>query len=117
MPDATAARLRSPEVARRLGIDGADVYKLIFAGELDGRPDKEGIVYITEASVDGYLAAHGRGDWSNIWSNELRRTDPDDGGRTGSEAGSTDAKSGSDLDEDGRRRTHPDRPPRGPSDS
>jgi len=75
-------------VAKRLEISGRDVYRLIFAGELDGRPDDEGIVYVTEASVDAYLAAHGRGDRPNIWSNEPRRTDPDDGGRTGSEDGS-----------------------------
>lgn len=78
MPDATDARLRSPEVARRLGIDGPEVYKLIFAGVLDGRPDGDGIVDISEASVEAYLAAHGAGNASNSLSNEPRRTDPND---------------------------------------
>jgi hypothetical protein len=107
--------VRSPEAAQRLGLRGRDVYRLLFAGELDGGPGRDGMVYFDEASVDAYLAAHGRGDWSNIWSNEPRRTDPDDAGRTGSEAGSTDAKSGPDQDVGGRTRTRPDRPPRGPS--
>jgi len=44
MSHVTDARLRSPEVARRLGIGGDDVYRLIFNGELDGLPDREGIV-------------------------------------------------------------------------
>jgi len=51
MARASSARPRSPEVPRRLGLPGAQVYELIFAGELDGRPDDEGIVYVTEASV------------------------------------------------------------------
>lgn len=57
----TEARLRSPEVARRLGISGEDVYQLVFSGELDGRPDADGIVYVSESSVEAYLQAHGRG--------------------------------------------------------
>lgn len=48
--------LRSTEVARRLGISGEEVYRLIFAGELDGRPDHEGIVRVSETSVEQYLA-------------------------------------------------------------
>ena len=58
MSHATDARLRSPEVARRLGIGGDDVYRLIFDGELDGRPDRDGIVYVSEASVAAYASAH-----------------------------------------------------------
>lgn len=54
MADVTATRLRTPEVARRLGITGDEVYRLIFAGELDGRPDRDGIVYVTETSLEGY---------------------------------------------------------------
>ncbi len=54
MSDVTATRLRTPEVARRLGITGDEVYRLIFAGELEGQPDREGIVYVTAASVEGY---------------------------------------------------------------
>ena len=58
MSHVTDARLRSPEVARRLGIGGDDVYRLIFDGQLDGRPDRDGIVYVSEASVAAYLAAN-----------------------------------------------------------
>jgi len=83
MPDVTSARLRSPEVARRLGIDGADVYRLIFAGELEGRPGSDGLVYIGAASVEAYLERHGFGNVSNILSNEPRRTGPDVAGRSG----------------------------------
>ena len=108
MSDVTDAGLRSPEVARRLGISGSDVYRLIFAGELDGRPDADGIVYVSEASVEAYLETHGTENVSNNLSNEPRRTGPDDVGRTG-------AEQASDLHEDGRSRTHPDR--RGPGSS
>lgn len=59
---AAVTRLRSPEVARRLGLSGAEVYQLIFSGQLDGRPDREGIVYVTETSVTAYLQAHGAGN-------------------------------------------------------
>ncbi len=54
-PDA----LRAPEVAERLGLRGRDVYRLIFSGELDGRPDSDGIVRVSKASVESYLEAHG----------------------------------------------------------
>lgn len=50
--------LGSIEVAARLGISGEEVYLLIFAGELDGRPDSEGIVRVTETSVERYLRTH-----------------------------------------------------------
>lgn len=73
--------LRSPEVARRLGIDGADVYRLLFAGELEGGPGADGLVYMSEASVQAYLGRHGFGNVSNNLSNEPRRTGPDDVGR------------------------------------
>ena len=53
--------VRSPEAARRLGIDGADVYRMLFAGELDGGPAKDGMVYIDEVSIDAYLKRHGFG--------------------------------------------------------
>jgi len=101
MPDATDARLRSPEVARRLGIDGPDVYRLLFAGELEGGPGSDGLVYISEASIEAYLERVGFGNVSNNLSNEPRRTGPDDAGRTGTEQAS-------DLHQHGRRRTHPD---------
>jgi len=104
----TSAGLRSPDVARRLGIDGADVYRLLFAGELDGGPGTDGLVYISEASVDAYLERHGFGNVSNNLSNEPRRTGPDDAGRTSSETAA-------DLHQHGRRRTKPDG--RGPRQS
>ena len=45
--------LRSPDVARRLGVDGPEVYRLLFAGELDGGPGQDGLVYFDEGSVLG----------------------------------------------------------------
>ena len=47
--------LTTPEVGRRLGITAGGVYRLIFAGDLDGRPDSEGKVRVSEASVVAYL--------------------------------------------------------------
>ena len=73
--------LRSPEVARRLGVDGADVYRLLFAGELEGAPGSDGLVYISEASVEAYLNRYGFGMVS-IEPREPRRTDSGDSGRT-----------------------------------
>lgn len=83
MASPTDAKLRSPEAAKRLGISGRDVYRLIFAGELDGRPDADGIVFINEASVDAYLERHGFG---NV-------------------AGSSTGSAGTSSDEDTRRAT------------
>jgi hypothetical protein len=53
--------VRSPEAARRLGIDGADAYRMLFTGELAGGPGKDGMVYFDEASIDAYLERHGFG--------------------------------------------------------
>ncbi len=53
--------VRSPEAARRLGIDGADVYRMLFVGKLDGGPGRDGMVYFSEASIDAYLERHGYG--------------------------------------------------------
>ena len=86
--------LRSPEVASRLGIDGADVYRLLFVGDLDGGPGRDGLVYFSEASVDAYLERFGFGNLSNNLSNEPRRTGPDDAERT-------DSGTASDLHEGG----------------
>ncbi len=110
MVEVASTGLRSPEVARRLGIDGAEVYRLLFAGELDGGPGSHGLVYISAASVEAYLDRHGFGNVSNNLSNEPRRTDPDDGGRT-------DAEGAAGLHQHGRRRTRPDRPNPGSSGS
>ena len=87
MVELTKAGLRSPEVALRLGIDGADVYRLLFAGELDGGPGSDGLVYISEGSVEAYLERHGFGNTSNNLSNEPRRTGPDDAGSMEPESG------------------------------
>ena len=53
--------VRSTEAARRLGIDGAEVYRMLFAGELAGGPGRDGMVYFDEASIDAYLERHGFG--------------------------------------------------------
>ena len=93
--------VRSPEAAERLGLRGRDVYKLLFAGELDGGPGRDGMVYFDEASLEAYLERHGFGNVSNNLSNEPRRTGPDDAGRRG-------ADGSADLHQHGRRRTRPD---------
>ncbi|MGI8757380.1 MAG: hypothetical protein ACR2MB_16295 [Acidimicrobiales bacterium] len=53
--------VRSPDAAARLGIDGADAYRMLFDGELDGGPGRDGMVYFDEASIDAYLGRHGFG--------------------------------------------------------
>jgi len=50
--------LTTPQVARILGIDGREVYDLIFAGELDGKPDRTGQVKIAASEVERYRLAH-----------------------------------------------------------
>ena len=95
--------VRSPEAAERLGLRGRDVYDLLFAGKLDGGPGRDGMVYFDEASIEAYLERYGFGNLSNNLSNEPRRTDPDDAGRTS-------ADRAADLHQHGRRRTRPDRP-------
>ncbi len=57
----TDGGLRSPDAARRLGIRGRDVYRMLFDGELDGGPGRDGMVYFDEASIDAYLDRHGYG--------------------------------------------------------
>jgi hypothetical protein len=59
------AKMRSAEVAARLGISGADVYRLLFAGELRGAPSVDGIVYFSRQSVDAYLTRAGIADTSS----------------------------------------------------
>jgi hypothetical protein len=53
--------VRSLEAAGQLGIDGADVYRMLFPGELDGGPGRDGMVYFDEASIEAYLERHGSG--------------------------------------------------------
>ena len=47
-------RLRIPEVARRLGIEGPDVYGLIERGELEAGKGSDGLVYVLEAALQDY---------------------------------------------------------------
>ncbi len=61
MANLATSGVRSTEAARRLGIDGADVYRMLFAGELEGGPGRDGMVYFDEASIDAYLQCHGFG--------------------------------------------------------
>lgn len=57
----TEAELTIPEAARRLGIPGDEVYRLIFRGELTGGPHEDGAVYVSGSSVDQYLAQRSSG--------------------------------------------------------
>lgn len=43
--------LSVPEVARRLDMDGAEVYGLIERGELPAGKGDDGLVYVTERAV------------------------------------------------------------------
>ena len=52
-------RLTVPEVARRLGLPGPDVYQLIFAGELEGGPDEDGAVHVTSEALAAYQRKSG----------------------------------------------------------
>src|SRR3546814_11770771 len=72
--------LRTPEAAERLGIRGGDAYMMLFAGGLDGGPDRDGLVYFDEASIDRYLERHGYGvvaETSNGTSNGSNETEGD----------------------------------------
>jgi hypothetical protein len=44
-----------PEAARRIGVHTEDAYKLIFEGSLDGRPDHDGIVRVSDRAIAEYL--------------------------------------------------------------
>lgn len=57
----TDAKLTVPEAARRLGLAGGDVYRLIFDRALSGGPSHDGAVYVSAASVDAYLTKHPTG--------------------------------------------------------
>ncbi|MEZ5145391.1 MAG: hypothetical protein R2726_23200 [Acidimicrobiales bacterium] len=46
--------IRTPEASRRLGIPIQDVYLLIFAGELPGWPNEDGLVVLPARAVDEY---------------------------------------------------------------
>ena len=48
--------LRVPEVARRLGIEGPAVYRLIERGSLLAAKGQDGFVYVDEDSLAQYRA-------------------------------------------------------------
>jgi hypothetical protein len=54
----TEELVTTPEAGRRLGITGREVYDLIFAGELDGKPDDTGQVKIAASEIERYRLAH-----------------------------------------------------------
>jgi hypothetical protein len=56
----TDAQITVPEAARRMGLAGDEVYRLIFRGELRGAPREDGAVYVSIASVEQYLSGHPR---------------------------------------------------------
>ena len=47
-------RLTTTEAARRLGLHPEEIYRLVFAGELEGHPDDDGVVRIDERVLAGY---------------------------------------------------------------
>jgi hypothetical protein len=54
----TDEALRVPEVARRLQIDGTEVYDLIFEGELAAGKGADGLVYVRESALEDYTRRH-----------------------------------------------------------
>ena len=42
------------EAGARLGLTGQEVYHLIFVGELEGGPGRDGRVHVTEAALASY---------------------------------------------------------------
>jgi hypothetical protein len=59
----SAELLTTPQVARRLGVTPAAVYRLIFAGALRGGPGEDGLVYVSADDLDRYQA---HGDSSGV---------------------------------------------------
>jgi hypothetical protein len=52
----TEVQLTVPQVARRLGLPGGEIYRLIFAGALIGCPGPDGAVYVSERDLEAYVA-------------------------------------------------------------
>ena len=48
----TDVKLTVPEAARRLGMDGGGVYRLIFRGLLPASPGSDGAIYVNATAVD-----------------------------------------------------------------
>lgn len=100
--------IRSPEAAKRLGIDGADAYRMLFDGELDGGPGRDGLVYFDEASIERYLERHGFGvvaETSNGSSNGSNVTE----GEAEVHDGTSDPRNPSSAARRGTRRHGPGR--------
>jgi hypothetical protein len=54
----TTDRLTVREAARELGLDGAELYRMVLAGEVAGHPnDPDAEVYITRTEVERIRAA------------------------------------------------------------
>jgi Helix-turn-helix domain len=103
--------VRSTEAARRLGIDGVDVYRMLFAGELDGGPGRDGRVYFAEASIDAYLERHGFGVVAqpSTGSTGSSEAGDDEGTRTSTaepRKGSSEAQNRTERDGPTRRSDH-----------
>jgi len=54
LADVTDRLLRVPEVARALGLDGPEVYRLIDSGELEAGKGGDGLVYVSEPAIRAY---------------------------------------------------------------
>ncbi len=54
----TDQALPVPEIARRLAMDGPDVYELILQGELAAGKGKDGLVYVRESALEDYQRRH-----------------------------------------------------------
>ena len=55
-----AARIIVAEAARRLGLDGPEVYRLIEAGELAAGKGADGLVYVSEEALRYYEEQHAK---------------------------------------------------------
>jgi hypothetical protein len=57
LEDVSEVLLRIPEVARRLDIEGPEVYGLIERGELEAGKGRDGLVYVSENALRDFEAA------------------------------------------------------------
>jgi hypothetical protein len=59
--DVTSKRLTVRQAARELGIDGAELYRMVLRGEVASRPsDRDAEVYITRSEVERLRAVLAR---------------------------------------------------------
>lgn len=100
--------VRSPEASKRLGIDGADAYRMLFDGELDGGPGRDGLVYFDEASIDRYLGRYGFGVVA-VTSNGTSNGSNETGGEAEVQGGTSDSRNPSSAVRRGTRRHRPGR--------